>query len=663
MKVNLYIQSYGRMFFALLAGLTLALSSVPFVFAASTYAVLPATGTVGTAIPSLELEYTVDTAVQTWADTDTLVINLPPNIGPTGWGGLTYTVEFDEDTTNDGIGEVLLVNENIDNRGEFGASGPNLTIDWDQTTWVADNTDTIRVLITSVTPRYANSTTNFLYSGVTAAASPAIDTDPSGTATINVSAAVDAAAAITLGTAATVGTAGTTTITLTTPFVLAATDTIDIDFPAYVDISGAAEVAGGTFGNDAGASVVTCDDAGQVLTCTVSVASTTVTTGTITLAGITTRYAGSTDITSFEVEAGGVAANDIVVETTVVLDNVSAADAAATVVFGLNSTVAVAGTTTVEFTIPKALASSDTVDITFPSNIDVSSVAFSSDTFGGAGSFTCSDSAQVVTCTADGAITMGTGSLLLSGILITAAGTTDVTGVEVENAGVASDDIATDTSVTTTDVVAAEAASSGGSGGGTHGGSGGGSSSSSGDDDDDDDSTSTSGDSEKPFSDLRSSSNYYDEIVDLVDRGVIGGYPDGTIKEENGMNRAELMKIVVLAVTTEPDATVYNNCYTDVTDQWFAPYVCYATEQGWIEGYADGSFAPGGTANNAEVLKMILNTNGIEVDAAAEGEEWYSPYVNEGEALGLFTEGSFVSGHTTSRGYAFYLLSSLLGML
>ncbi len=660
MNSTFYSSSFSRKFFALLAGLSLALYTVPLTFAASVYAALPATGTVGTSITSLELEYTVDTAVQTWANADTLVINLPPNIGPTGWAGLasegaSFAVEFDEDVTNDGTAEVDIIAGGGD--GQYAVSGPNLTIRWNQTAWTADNTDTIRVLISTVTPKYTDTTTDFLFSGATAAGG---DTNPSGTASLNIAAGSANAATVSFAGNSVVGTAGNTTIAFSPLVTLDSADTIEITFPAHVSVTSAAYVSTTLATGSGSPTISSCSGAGQILTCTVGGTGNFATTaGNIVVSGIAGLYSSSSTIAigDFQIEDENVSANDIAINTSAVtLTAVTAGDAGASIVLVGNQVEGTTGVTTVTLSIAKDLDADDTVDITFPSYLDVSGVSFTSESFAGAGTFTsCTETAQMVTCTANGAITAGTGDIVLAGIVAFTTGTADVELLEVENEGIDGANISSDLVVALTDVVATETSSGSSSGGGSHGG--GGSSSSSNDDDEEDE------EDENPFTDISSSDDYYEEILELYELGVIDGYPDGSIKEQNGMNRAELMKIVVLAVTDEPSASVYKNCYSDVTTQWFAPYVCYATEQGWVSGYPDGTFKPADTANNVEVLKMILNTNDVEVSEVGQSEAWYAPYVNEADSLGLINAESFSAASTATRGYAFNILADLLGMM
>lgn len=124
-------------------------------------------------------------------------------------------------------------------------------------------------------------------------------------------------------------------------------------------------------------------------------------------------------------------------------------------------------------------------------------------------------------------------------------------------------------------------------------------------------------------------------INTLADREIIAGYPDGTFKPNDEINRAELTKMVV-ATRLEPDPDEYKDCFPDVDDQWFAPYICYAKEQGWVDGYDDGKFKPNQEITRVESIKVILE---VLFDDLGEQEEitgqtaldiatdkWYSKY-------------------------------------
>lgn len=125
----------------------------------------------------------------------------------------------------------------------------------------------------------------------------------------------------------------------------------------------------------------------------------------------------------------------------------------------------------------------------------------------------------------------------------------------------------------------------------------------------------------------------------------MGGYSDSTFKPDSSLNRAELLKILVEGAGYTPDESQYSDCFNDVSDEWFAKYACYAKEQGWIEGYSDGSFKPSSYVNKVEALKMLLEVFGIPLVSTESSvysdvsvTDWYASYVLTAESLGLLEE-------------------------
>ena len=150
---------------------------------------------------------------------------------------------------------------------------------------------------------------------------------------------------------------------------------------------------------------------------------------------------------------------------------------------------------------------------------------------------------------------------------------------------------------------------------------------------------------EGPFPDVAETSPNYEAISYLYEEGIIDGYEDGTFQGENSINRAELLKLLIEGQGITPDEETYANCFTDVGTDWYAKYVCYAKKQGWVEGYADGSFLPGATVNKVEALKMLLNSQGVIIETPNESPytdvavtEWFAPYVTTAFDLGLLEE-------------------------
>lgn len=124
------------------------------------------------------------------------------------------------------------------------------------------------------------------------------------------------------------------------------------------------------------------------------------------------------------------------------------------------------------------------------------------------------------------------------------------------------------------------------------------------------------------FTDVPSSHRNARAIERLQELQIVQGYDDGGFKPGATINRAEFTKIVMGAIGDGYDG---GNCFPDVTDQWFASFVCAAKAQGIIGGYPDGTFGPERVVTFAEAAKIIAGAFALEVDAGTS--VWYEPFV------------------------------------
>jgi uncharacterized secreted protein with C-terminal beta-propeller domain len=139
--------------------------------------------------------------------------------------------------------------------------------------------------------------------------------------------------------------------------------------------------------------------------------------------------------------------------------------------------------------------------------------------------------------------------------------------------------------------------------------------------------TTLAADAQTIFSDVPAEDVSATAIDYLKKNNVVSGYPDGTFLPDSEINRAEFTKIVVGAVYANPQG---KNCFPDVKDGWFAPYVCQAKSVGLIEGYPDGLFKPADNINFSEAAKIVANA--YKLSSGATGAEWFKPYVTALEA-------------------------------
>jgi len=153
------------------------------------------------------------------------------------------------------------------------------------------------------------------------------------------------------------------------------------------------------------------------------------------------------------------------------------------------------------------------------------------------------------------------------------------------------------------------------------------------------------------LSDITDSRNR-EAIQYLSDKNIIGGYPDGTFRPQNTVNRAELVKILVGGKGATPTLEQYHTCFPDVKKEWFAPFVCYAKEHGWVSGYPDGTFRPSAIVNKAEAIKMIVTVQRYAIPASisetsfgdVDTTAWYAPFVQAAHEKGILEEEDGILG-------------------
>lgn len=118
---------------------------------------------------------------------------------------------------------------------------------------------------------------------------------------------------------------------------------------------------------------------------------------------------------------------------------------------------------------------------------------------------------------------------------------------------------------------------------------------------------------------LNASINFSEE------QDIIIGYPDGTFRPNDLVNRAEFTKILMRYANATP--FIGENCFPKVNNEWFAQYVCSAQKRNFISGYPDGTFRPENSINFAEVAKITINSLQIPHNELLEGDDWFIPFI------------------------------------
>lgn len=86
--------------------------------------------------------------------------------------------------------------------------------------------------------------------------------------------------------------------------------------------------------------------------------------------------------------------------------------------------------------------------------------------------------------------------------------------------------------------------------------------------------------------------------------------------------------------------------FSDVPeDHWAAGAIDEMTEAHVTTGYPDDTFRPGDTLSRAQFLSMVVRVCAEEsVPLAEDGQDWWQPYVDAAEELGILREDTFPAG-------------------
>lgn len=104
-----------------------------------------------------------------------------------------------------------------------------------------------------------------------------------------------------------------------------------------------------------------------------------------------------------------------------------------------------------------------------------------------------------------------------------------------------------------------------------------------------------------------------------VDLNIIGGYADGTFRPKDNVTRAELSKMLSVALNggSTPVLTGTGSTFTDSKGHWAAQYIEYCVQRDIVAGVGGGRFNPNGYVTGTQAAKMLLVLLGF--DPAAQG--------------------------------------------
>lgn len=137
-------------------------------------------------------------------------------------------------------------------------------------------------------------------------------------------------------------------------------------------------------------------------------------------------------------------------------------------------------------------------------------------------------------------------------------------------------------------------------------------------------------------------------IEALAEKGIIGGYPDGTFKPERPLTRAELSTLLIKAKkikVSKPKEQIFSDL---PVGHWAAPYIQAAVDIKLVGGYPDGTFQPSKTLNRVEgvlILSRFANLKPIRGESPypdLPAKHWAAPNILAAQNAGLL---NYISGN------------------
>jgi hypothetical protein len=139
-------------------------------------------------------------------------------------------------------------------------------------------------------------------------------------------------------------------------------------------------------------------------------------------------------------------------------------------------------------------------------------------------------------------------------------------------------------------------------------------------------------------------SNYWakEVIEDIATLGIVTGYPDGTFRPEGPITRAEVTTLLVRALGQKlPEAV--DSVFSDLpSSHWAAKYVKEGVRRKYVLGYPDGTFKPSNRINKAEGVVLMSRFGELKTPekvieapfADLPGRHWAATYVTSAKQAG-----------------------------
>ncbi len=164
----------------------------------------------------------------------------------------------------------------------------------------------------------------------------------------------------------------------------------------------------------------------------------------------------------------------------------------------------------------------------------------------------------------------------------------------------------------------------------------------------------------------------HDCIETLLNHGVISGYPDGSIRPDNPITRAETAVLVANALKLLPSMQS-NSIYRDALPLWAQRYIQVTTSQKIFVGYPDKTFKASRTITREEMTVVLIKgferrlqediaIMFLDRDAIGKWAEEYVKIAVQHKIIVGYPDHTFKPKNNITRAEAFTIICKLMGL-
>lgn len=170
------------------------------------------------------------------------------------------------------------------------------------------------------------------------------------------------------------------------------------------------------------------------------------------------------------------------------------------------------------------------------------------------------------------------------------------------------------------------------------------------------------------FKDLQNAKWAEASIQKMVEKGYVGGFPDGTFRPSASISRAEFMAIINKMNNFTEEADVE---FKDVSkSHWAYNEIRKAVKAGYASGFPDGTFKPGAPVTREQAAAIISslyefenNANGVAIKDLSKISPWAADSVVKmlsNNIMSGYQDGSFGGKNPMNRAECIVVLDRVL---